>query len=46
VLIIEWDAATTFSVNWNGQHFNYSLPAPGAVTFKWSTDLRPVVDKG
>jgi glucosylceramidase len=46
VLIIEWDAATTFSVNWNGQHFNYSLPSPGAVTFKWSTDLRPDVDKG
>jgi glucosylceramidase len=46
VLIIEWDAATTFSVNWNGQHFNYSLPSPGAVTFKWSTDLRPGVDKG
>lgn len=46
VLIIEFDAATTFSVNWNGQYFNYSLPSPGAVTFKWSTDLRPGLDEG
>jgi glucosylceramidase len=39
VLVIQADAATTFTVTWNGQHFSYSLPSQGTVTFKWSTNL-------
>ena len=36
VLIVQADTATTFAVDWNGQHFSYSLPSQGTVTFTWS----------
>ncbi len=40
-LVVHSTAATTFDVEWNGQHFTYSLPAKGTVTFKWDTGSTP-----
>lgn len=41
VVLVQSDAAATFDVSWNDQHFTYSLPAKGAVTFKWYPNVRP-----
>src|SRR5258706_229323 len=40
-LVVHSTAATTFDVEWNGQHSTYSLPAKGTVTFKWDTGSTP-----
>ena len=40
-LIVHSSAASTFDVEWGGQHFTYSLPAKGTVTFKWDTGSTP-----
>lgn len=40
-LIVHSSAASTFDVEWGGQHFSYSLPAKGTVTFKWNTGSTP-----
>ena len=29
-------SSTTFSVSWNSEYFNYTLPAGAAATFEWS----------
>ena len=31
------NAAKTFKVSWNGQSFNYTLPAGALATYKWNT---------
>ena len=40
-LIVHSSAASTFDVEWNGQHFTYALPAKGTATFKWDTGSTP-----
>jgi glucosylceramidase len=43
VLIVHATQAATFDVAWQGQHFTYSLPAQGTVTFKWNGNGVPAV---
>lgn len=40
VLLVHATRATTFVVEWNGQRFEYRLPAKGTVTFKWNGPAR------
>jgi glucosylceramidase len=35
-------AAKTFKVQWNGQSFNYTLPAGALATYKWNTSDIPL----
>ncbi|MFO7679176.1 MAG: glycoside hydrolase family 30 beta sandwich domain-containing protein [Chloroflexota bacterium] len=44
VLIVHAAEAATFDVAWQGQHFSYSLPAQGTVTFKWEGGSVPAAD--
>ena len=41
VLIVHSAVTTTFGVEWGGQHFGYTLPAQGTVTFKWPGGVTP-----
>ncbi len=36
VLLVHSVVDTTFAVNWQGQHIEYSLPGGAVVTFKWN----------
>jgi len=37
VLLVHSVVDSTFAVNWQGQHFEYSLPGGAVVTFKWNS---------
>ncbi|MCR9105491.1 MAG: glycosyl hydrolase [Gammaproteobacteria bacterium] len=39
VLTVHANEATAFSVEYNEQHFSFSFPSRGAVTFRWPSDL-------
>ena len=36
------NASKTFKVSWNGQYFNYTLPAGALATYKWNTSDVPL----
>lgn len=39
VLVVHATQDVTFAVAWQGQHFDYTLPAGGVVTFKWNAPV-------